>query len=669
MRSESAPAVRTPLAVLAAWLVLAPAAAVGEVRLPAVIGSNMVLQRGMKVPIWGWAGPGEKVTVALGKQTRSAEAGTDGKWQLHLDAMKAGGPFEMTVSGENTITLTNVLVGEVWVGSGQANMEMSVGGCLNAPKEIASANYPKIRLFTVKKKAAAKPQADAAASGWVPCAPRTVGGFSAAAYFFGRHLHRELGVPIGLIHTSWGGTPVESWTSRPALEGQESFRKRLEETDRAIANYPQAIVAYRKKVAEWQKQMAELKAKLQAGGDTQGWPGPDLDTKGWKPMKLPQHWESAGLNIDGCVWFRKPVDLPDSWAGKDLSLTLGPIDDDDVTYFNGEKIGQTKLWTTPRKYTVPSKLVRAGRNVLAVRVYDGRGGGGICGKPEQMALALAADGDKKISLAGEWLYRVELALLPRPGAPFGPENPWLPAGLYNGMIHPLIPYAMRGAIWYQGEANAGRAYQYRKLFPAMITDWRKNWQQGDFPFLFVQLANFLPAPVEPGDSTWAELREAQLMTLSLPATGMAVIIDIGDAKDIHPKNKQDVGKRLALAARGTVYGQRIVYSGPIYRSMKVEGGKIRLRFDHVGGGLVARGPDAPKLKRFAIAGADRKFVWADARIDGEAVVVWSDKVAEPVAVRYAWAENPEGCNLYNAEGLPASPFRTDDWPGVTAGKN
>ena len=649
--------------MLSMVVLAASAPATADVRLPAVIGDNMVLQRDMPVAIWGWAAPDEKVTVKLAGQSRTAKADAKGEWKVTFGPLKAGSLLEMTVAGKNSITVRNILVGEVWVCSGQSNMEMSVAGCNDAKEEIASAKYPAIRLFTVKKKVATIPQPDAAGSGgWRECSPKTVGRFSAAGYYFGRHLHKKLGVPVGLIHTSWGGTPAESWTSRPALERVESFKQRLAQSDQAIARYPEAMKEYRKKLAEWQKKTKQIKAKLQAGQDVKQWPAPALDTKDWKTMKLPQHWEQAGLNIDGAVWFRKQLQLPDAWAGKDLTLSLGPIDDDDVTFFNGVRIGQTRTWTTFRKYTVPGKLVKAGRNVIAVRVFDGRGGGGIYGKPEDMTLA---GGGRSISLAGEWLYRVEQVLLPRPRQPSGPNSPWLPSGLYNGMLHPLIPYAIRGAIWYQGESNAGRAYQYRELFSAMITDWRKNWGQGDLPFLFVQLANFLPAPAEPADSAWAELREAQLMALSLPKTGMAVIIDIGEANDIHPKNKQDVGKRLALAARAVAYGQKIVYSGPIYKSMAVEGSKIRLRFDHVGGGLVARGG---ALKRFAIAGSDRKFVWAEARIDGETVVVYSDKVAKPVAVRYAWADNPEGCNLYNKAGLPASPFRTDTWPGVTADK-
>jgi len=489
-----------------------------DIRLPAIIGDNMVLQQGKKVAIWGWAEPNEEVTVRVSWRTMewSVRADKEGKWQFEMTSPKVGGPYEMTFQGKNTVIVKNILVGEVWVGSGQSNMQMTVGGSANSKEEIAAAKYPKIRLFYVKREVADEPKSDCTGS-WVECSPETVQGFSAVAYFFGRDLHKELNVPVGLIHTSWGGTPAEAWTRRGELEKEADFAPILKRSDDAVAKYPQAKADYEKKFEAWKE--AAKKAK------------------------------EAGEKEPG-----------------------------------------------------------------------------------------------------------------KPRAPRSPLNSHTPAALYNAMIAPLIPYGIQGAIWYQGESNAGRAYQYRKLFPAMITNWRTDWGQGDFQFLFVQLANFMAVKDEPGESAWAELREAQLQTLSLPNTGMAVIIDIGEAKNIHPKNKQDVGGRLAAWALGTTYKKRSVYSGPLYKSMKVEGGKAVLSFDHVGGGLVARGGEA--LKGFAVAGEDKKFVWADAKIEGNTVVVSSEAVARPAAVRYAWADNPI-CNLYNAKGLPASPFRTDDWPGVT----
>ncbi len=503
-------------------LLLVNAVAVfADVKLPAVISDNMVLQRGKKTPIWGWAEPGEKVRVKGSWQLfgTSTKAKDNGKWMVKIRPPKAGGPYEIVLKGNNTITLKNILVGEVWICSGQSNMQWSVRQAANPEQEVAVADFPKVRLFTVKRKVAEQPQSDCVGS-WTMCSPETVPGFSAVGYFFGRELHQQLDVPVGLIHTSWGGTPAEAWTRRGVLESEPDCIPILQRFDEAMAKYPEAKKQYEEKVKKWKEAVEKAKAE-----------------------------------------------------GKD----------------------------PPR----------------------------------------------------------------RPGPPFGPGNPHSPAGLYNAMIAPLIPYGIQGAIWYQGESNAGRAYQYRQLFPAMITNWREDWGQGKFPFLFVQLANFMAADPEPVDSAWAELREAQLMTLALPKTGMAVIIDIGEANNIHPKNKQDVGKRLALWALAKTYGKKQVYSGPIYKSMKTEGNKIILDFEHVGGGLAAGGGEP--LKGFAVAGAERKFVWADAKIEGDTVVVSSNEVSVPVAVRYGWANNPV-CNLYNKEGLPASPFRTDDWPGITVDK-
>ncbi len=508
--------------ILSLVLLLVNAGAVfADVKLPAVISDNMVLQRGRKAPIWGWAEPGEKVRVKGSWQLfgTSTKAKDNGKWMVKIQPPKAGGPYEIVLKGNNTITLKNILVGEVWICSGQSNMQWSVRQAANPEQEVAAADFPKVRLFTVKRKVAEQPQSDCVGS-WTMCSPETVPGFSAVGYFFGRELHQQLDVPVGLIHTSWGGTPAEAWTRRGVLESEPDCIPILQRFDEAMAKYPEAKKKYEENVGKW-KEAAE-KAK----------------TEGKNP---------------------------------------------------------------PR----------------------------------------------------------------RPRGPFGPGNPHSPAGLYNAMIAPLIPYSIGGAIWYQGESNAGRAYQYRQLFPAMITNWREDWGQGKFPFLFVQLANFMAVTPEPVDSAWAELREAQLMTLALPKTGMAVIIDIGEANNIHPKNKQDVGKRLALWALAKTYGKKQVYSGPIYKSMKTEGNKIILNFEHVGGGFAAGGGEP--LKGFAVAGADRKFVWADAKIDGNTVVISSNEVSVPVAVRYGWANNPV-CNLYNKEGLPASPFRTDDWPGITVGK-
>jgi sialate O-acetylesterase len=494
-----------------------------DVRLPALFTDNGVLQRDIPVPVWGWADPGETVTVKIGEQAKTAapDAKT-GKWTVKLDPLPVGGPYTLTVSGKNTITLTNVLVGEVWICSGQSNMQFAVKNARRSLEEMDGAKYPKIRLISVPLRGSPAPQDDFKGR-WVECTPETVAGFSAVGFFFGRELFEHLDVPIGLIHCSYGGSSCESWVNRSALDAEPELKPMLERYDRELAKYNGAAAK-----ADYEKQLA-----------------------GWK-----------------------------------------------------------------------------------------------------QAVAAAKE-------AGRELPK-------RPRAPTDPRtNNQFPANLYNGMLYPVLPYGIRGAIWYQGETNAGRAYQYRALFPALIKSWRAEWQEGDFPFYFVQLANYQPRKPEPSESAWAELREAQSMALKLPATGQAVTIDVGEARDIHPTNKQDVGKRLSFWALSKTYGREMAYLGPTYKSQEIQGDKIVLSFDSNSGELVAKNDDP--LKGFAIAGSDKKFVWAKARIVGQTVVVSSPEVASPVAVRYAWADNPE-CNLYNKAGLPASPFRTDDWPGVTKGK-
>jgi sialate O-acetylesterase len=413
------------------------------------------------------------------------------------------------------------------------------------------------------------------------------------------------------------------------------------------------------KMEQWQKSIFEKDSGYN-NGQAQ-WAMTNTNAGDWQNMTLPTLWESASLpGFDGVVWFRKKFTVPSSSLGKDIKLTLGAIDDNDITWINGQKVGETVGYDRPRTYTIPANMLKEGDNEIVVRVFDGSGGGGIYGDAKEMAITFA-DG-QQVSLAGPWLYKAGLNLKNIAPRPMEANNPNRPTVLYNAMIYPFIQYSIRGAIWYQGESNAGRAYQYRSLFPALIKDWRKNWGGGDLPFYFVQLANFMKASDGPEESAWAELREAQLKTLSLPKTGMAVAIDIGDPVDIHPKNKQEVGRRLALIALANTYNQKVSYSGPLYQSSKVEGNKITLSFTHTDGGLKTKGGSV--LSGFAIAGADKKFHWANATISGNQVIVSSDNVTSPVAVRYSWANNPNG-NLYNAADLPASPFRTDDWQGVT----
>jgi len=643
--------------------------ALAKITVPSLISDNMVLQSGQKARIWGRGDPGERVSIAIAGQKATAVTDDAGKWQTKIGPLKAGGPFELTISGSNTITITNVLIGEVWVCSGQSNMEWPLINARNGAEEVGKANYPEIRLFTVQKSTSSTPLDDVKGS-WVVTTPDKVGQFSAVGYFFGRELNQKLKVPVGLIHTSWGGTPAEAWTQRESLASSPELQPILDRYQESQKDLPQRQAEFQKRLAAWIHQ--NLYEDPGNKGEALGYAESQTNTSDWQNMNLPQYIETAGLKIDGAVWFRKEIEIPQAWAGKALELNLAAIDDYDTTYFNGKRVGgigaeTPNSYSIPREYQIPGELVKAGRNVIAVRVFDSAGEGGF-GTGKMSIGPVGSSDAPPVALAGPWMYKVELGLEPkspdwgsRPEGP-GPNNQNSPTVLYNAMIAPLVPYAIRGAIWYQGESNAGRAYQYRTLFPTMIRNWRSVWAEGDFPFYFVQLANWQPIKTEPGESEWAELREAQTMTLREPNTGMAVIIDIGDTKDIHPRNKTDVGHRLALWALANTYKQKLEYSGPLYQSFSVKGNEVRIKFAHAGDGL--KTSDGAEPKAFEIAGEDKKFVWANARIQGDEVIVWSKDVTKPVAVWYAWADNPV-TNFYNKLDLPASPFRTDDWPGVT----
>ncbi len=639
-----------------------------EVRLPAIIGDNMVLQRGTKVRIWGTANAGEHVTVTFDKKSVNAVADAKGRWEVWLGPLKRGGPSELIVKGDNVLTIKNVLVGDVWICSGQSNMEWPLSNTDNATETLAQANYNEIRLFTVQKKTSTT-ELDDVQGHWVVTTPEEAAHFSAVGYFFGREVYQHIKTPIGLIHTSWGGTPAEAWTSHEGLLSSPELKPILDRYEASLNALPATKENYARALAKWEE--ANLYVDSENKGEALGYADPNTATTDWTKIDLPKQFEAAGLMIDGAVWFRKVVDVPEPWSGKELVLNLTAIDDYDTTYFNGMKIGSTGRETpdsyqVPRKYVVPGSLVRSGKNTIAVRVFDRAGEGGFGSAGEMSLRPGGADVSQAISLRGSWDYKVELALEPkhvdwgsRP-EPVGSGNQNSPSVLYNAMLAPLVPLAIRGAIWYQGESNAGRAYQYRTLFPVMIRDWRRAWGTV-FPFYFVQLANWRPRKEQPAESDWAELREAQFMTLREPQTGMAVAIDIG-GEDLHPRNKLDVGRRLAAWALAEAYGEKVVPSGPLFESSSVEGDKVRIKFKYAAG---LKTNDGSPVKGFAIAGADRKWVWADARIEGQTVVVSSPSISKPVAVRYAWADNP-AVNLYNKADLPASPFRTDDWPGVTA---
>ncbi|HEY6475852.1 MAG TPA: sialate O-acetylesterase [Polyangia bacterium] len=625
-----------------------------------LFADHAVLQQGTSVPIWGTADPGEAVTVEIAGQSVSSTAGADGKWLVRLAALKIGGPETLTISGKNKVVLSDILVGEVWIAGGQSNMERQLGlragqqPIDNWDKEVAAATHPQIRHFGVAQEKSLTP-VSMVKGAWTVCSPETVKDFTAVGYFFARDLERARHVPIGIIHSSWGGTPAEAWTSEAGLRALPDFADVGAEIKTLIADPEAARRAYEAKLEIWfaANDAGSVVGKL--------WSDPALDAADWKTMTLPTLWEDAGEpDLNGVVWFRKSFNLPAKAANAAAELQLGMVDDIDTTWVNGVKVGATVGYNVVRKYAVPAGVLKPGRNVVAVRVLDTGGGGGIWGEEKLqlvfkgrpgVGLQTASLGPalKLVPLAGPWQYRIGMNLQGAPQPPTGVIGDInSPTILYNAMIAPLVPYAIRGVVWYQGEANVQRAQQYRTLFPALIADWRRAWG-ADFPFLFVQIA--------PHADMTPELRDAQLATwLHTPKTAMAVTIDVGDAKDIHPPHKQAVGARLALAARALAYGEKLEYSGPVFDALKLKGAKATLTFTHPGGGLVAKGGP---LKGFTVAGADGAFHPARAEIRGKTVVVTSNAVPQPVAVRYGWANVPDG-NLFNKAGLPASPFRTDN---------
>ena len=611
------------------------------VKLPAYISDNMMIQRDAPVKLFGWADGGETITIALNGQTVKVKADKSGVWNARLKAMPHGGPYVMSVKGKmNEITICNILIGDIWVCSGQSNMEWIVFNTAQSEKEIAEADYPQIRLLNVTKGMASTPQSDIETTkGWQECNPQTVGNFSAVGYFFGRTLHRELNIPIGLINSSWGGTKIEPWTSTSAMEEFPAYKQTLDEIKK-----PDFDERLKPRSETYIQKLSDADV-----GIKEAWYLPNTNLSQWQPTNVPGFWDNFGAKGEGVVWYRKEFTLTAEQAAGAVQISFGGINDWDETYLNGKKIGSMQTRSAQREYVVCADGLREGNNVLTVKIVSV---GRFPGFPAPKDKVYCQTNSGRISLAGQWHYRVSSLNTEM----FVGINIY-PSLLYNTMIAPLTTYSVKGAIWYQGESNAGDAYNYRTLFPNMITGWRNAWKQPDMPFYFVQLANYDTREKTP-NTNWAELREAQHKTLSLPHTGEAVIIDIGDAKDIHPKNKQDVGYRLALNALAKNYGKSIVYSGPDYRSMQIDGDKIVLTFDHAENGLIVKGKYG-YLQGFSIAAENQPFVYAQAYIQGNKVVVFSDKVKKPVAVRYAWENNPEDANLFNVEGLPASPFRTD----------
>jgi len=626
-----------------------------QVSLPKVFGDNMVLQRELNIPVWGISTPGATIISELGNTKSTAKADPEGKWTVHLPKFKAGGPYTLKIYEEakpgEGVVLNGILIGDVWLASGQSNMEWQVQQAKDASVEIANANFPQVRFLMVNHSNEVKPQTDISTDGWQVSDSNTVKESSAVAYFFARKIHGDQNVPIGIIESTWGGTRIEPWTSREMLLTSPITREWTLSADTLHYNRDDIVRDSLKQVRFW-----EIVYNPQNNAD-KIFTASDYDDSGWTEIAMPNVLKDFGIGYyEGMVWMRKKISLPESYSGKDLTINLGHPEMTYSLYFNGNEICKN-VWfgNATHSYTIPTALVQPGENTIAVRIAMLWGGGGLNPGND----IYITDGSKEITLAGLWLYEKDL----EPQIPKLSGNQGYPTVLFNSMINPLIPYGIKGFLWYQGESNAEEAYNYRELFPMLIKDWRKQWQQGNLPFLYVQLANFMQQKPLPSESEWAELREAQTMALSLPNTGMACAIDIGDAGTVHPLNKQEVGRRLALIANKTVYKQdSIICSGPIYKSYKKEGNRIRISFTEIGSGLSTC--DGEKVKGFAIAGDDKQFHWAKAVIEGNVVVVYCDEVENPQAVRYAWADNPE-CNLINSEGLPAVPFRTDDWKGIT----
>ncbi|MGC8823670.1 MAG: sialate O-acetylesterase [Bacteroidales bacterium] len=646
---ENSALIRKFLLVMIAACVCA--GVVGEVRLPRLISDGMVLQRDIPLRLWGWASPGEKVSIKLSDEVAQAVADNTGRWKVTLKPKQAGGPYELKVSGTNTIIVHDVWVGDVWLCSGQSNMELPMRRVSWVyPEDIAQANYPRIRYFEVPKIYNFKaPQSDLPSGQWVSVTPQQVLSMSAVAYFFAREIHQHYGVPIGIINTSLGGSPIEAWLSEEALM---AFPKYLNEGKRfRDSNLIQSIQqSDRLRIQQWYSTLQQKDSGYAQPGNA--WYLNDIDTKGWNKMMIPQYWNPQPLGKTcGIVWFRRQIWLADSLSGKSALLILGRIVDADSVFVNGKFIGTTSYQYPPRRYAVPEGLLQAGKNTIVVKVIaNSHTGGFVPDKPYELSIDHV-----KLDLKGEWLYRVGATTEPLQGQTF---IQWKPMGLYNAMIAPLTNYGLKGVLWYQGESNVERAEEYESLLTTLINSWRISFNQPRLPFLYVQLPNFLEAKDEPSESKWALLREAQLKTLKIPYTGMAVTIDVGEWNDIHPLNKKAVGVRLAQVARRIAYGDTSTAGmGPIYQAMEIRGNKVILKFSCIDGGLTTC--DGKPPRQFAIAGVGMKFVWAHAAIENNQVIVWHDTIAHPVAVRYAWADNPDGANLCNGEGLPASPFRTD----------
>ena len=631
-----------------------------DVKLPKLISDGVVLQRDTKIPVWGWASPNEKVTVSFQGKKYNTKASAEGNWTVTLPKMKAGGPYTMTISGNNTIEVKDILIGDVWLCTGQSNMvhELDIHDVTYAD-EIKNANNPNIRHFKIPTTTSISgPKDDLEGGAWLKAVGEEVRPFSAVAYFFAKKIYEKYRIPIGLVNASVGGTPIEAWTPKEGFQNFPDILKIIEENqDTAFVNSQMRNGASNNRTPSKPTDKGLIGEKP--------WYAVDFKPKNWRTINIPGYWEDQGVkDLNGVVWYRKEIELPTSMENKEARVFLGRIVDADELYINGVKVGEKTYQYPQRRYKVPADLLKAGKNIFVVRVTNNSGKGGFV--PDKPYYIFTEK--DTVDLKGYWEYKVGDVFpsmdfsafrrnntdTPRPRR-INPQNE--PTSLYNAMIAPYKQFPMKGILWYQGESNTGQAKQYDSYLQALIDGLRTVFNRPEIPVIYAQLPNFMDVSYVPSESSWAELRFSQLKALSIPNTAMTVNIELGEWNDIHPDNKKDVGERMALAGLKLAYGVDVVYSGPLYNTHKVEGNKIIISFNHIGSGLVT--DDGEALSEFAIAGEDKKFVWAQAKIEGDNVVVWSDTITEPKYVRYSWADNPDNPNLYNKEGLPASPFEIE----------
>lgn len=629
-------------------LVLSTAGALADVSLPRLLSDGAILQRDKPLTIWGWADDGEKVSVTFADKQLSTIA-KDGRWSVTFPAFKAGGPYELRVNGKNQLIRKDILLGDLWIAAGQSNMELPLNRVkYQYPGLIESTRQPNIREFNVPVAYAFKgPLQDYTQGQWKTATPENMATFSAVGFFFMEKLYAENKVPIGLVTLPVGGSPAEAWVSESVLQKYPHFQQKLQPF-KDDAHVQATITNDKSNSDKWYADLGAADVGLK-----NNWQQETLNTQDWKSLRVPGFLKEQGSDFShGSLWVRKTLELTAAQAAKKATLWLGCIVDGDQVYVNGQLVGQTGYQYPPRIYALPSGILKAGSNSIAIRITSYTGNAGFV-KDKRYALLLGEGmlGDEQIDLKGEWKYQIAA----RAGA-MQPTTTlqYLPSSLFNAKLAPALPLEVKGVIWYQGESNVGRAEEYKNLMVDLVNDWRAQFNDKDLPFVYVQLANFLPAVKEPGDSGWADLREAQRGLLAMKNTAMAVAIDVGEWNDIHPLNKRAVGERLALGALKVAYGKKsLLASGPSLKRVKARGNKLELSFSDVGKGLEVKGE---QLGYMAIAGADKKFVWAKAEVKKDKVILWADTVAEPKWVRYAWADNPEGANLYNSAGLPASPF-------------